>query len=307
MTKKKRPVESQPAPSKETIAPSIRVTNMSREAYVGPGGVLGAWVTECSQRKPKWKHALAHHTATHLIQYGDVIQLGSGTTFNSLMEKIIELQESRKKAYDLIILTTNLQVLAKGRDAQARDPMFSATQIVLTGGALQVSLESLTGEYAAKGVRYAFINPRTVFLGAAGLTFNEKLSITYQFQDEISTQIAYATRPTKHRVILCDHSKLGTRAAWDAELTIDSLLQDTNECTIVSTLPDKDDPEDGKYVRTIEQEQQAFQNLIEPLASNKDYAEKKLAFRLIDAAGEVKWEHSLTALREQRTKKSTKS
>jgi hypothetical protein len=85
---------------------------MSPEAYVGPhGGVLGAWVTECSQRKPKWKHALAHHTATHLIQYGDVIQLGSGTTFNGLMEKIIELQESRKKAYDLIILTTNLQVL----------------------------------------------------------------------------------------------------------------------------------------------------------------------------------------------------
>jgi len=309
---KKQTAKTQPAstpriPARPDAATPTAVTK-TPDGYVGTqGGVQGAWVVECSRRKPKWKYALAHHAATHLIQYGDVIQIGSGTTFNCLMEKIIELQETRRKAYDLIILTTNLQVLAKGRDAQARDPMFSAMQIVLTGGALQVSLESLTGEYAAKGVRYAFINPRTVFLGAAGLTFREKFSITYQFQDEISTQVAYATRPTNHRVILCDHSKLGTKAAWDAELTIDSLLHDTNECTIISTLPDQGDPEDGAYAGIIEQEQQAFQTLIEPIAANKDYNDKKFAFRLINTAGEVKWEHSLNAIREQRAKRSQRA
>jgi DeoR/GlpR family transcriptional regulator of sugar metabolism len=289
---------------------------------ISPTATIPAWVTQCSQLAPKWKQALSHHAATHLIGYGDVIQLGSGTTFNSLMDKIIELQSKNKKAMDLIILTSNLQILAKGRDAQVSDPsIFGTMQIVLTGGALQVSLDSLTGEYAAKGVRYDFINPRTVFLGAAGLSFKDGLTITYQFQDEISIQVAYATRPTAHRVILCDHTKLGKKAAWNAELTAEilprrlrspdahytkSLLTHTDSCTIISTLPDDNDPEGALYIKTIKEEENAFLALIEPLAFNKDYAEKDFAFRLIGSTGEVKREHSLSGLREQR-RKSTKA
>jgi len=84
---------------------------------------------------------------------------------------------------NLIILTTNSKFWQK--DATPK-PVTHVQRDANRShrGALQVSLESLTGEYAAKGVRYAFINPRTVFLGAAGLTFREKFSITYQFQDE---------------------------------------------------------------------------------------------------------------------------
>jgi hypothetical protein len=47
--------------------------------------------------------------------------------------------------------------------------------------------------------------------------------------------------------------------------------------------------------------------LIEPIAANKDYNDKKFAFRLINTAGEVKWEHSLNAIREQRAKRSQKA
>ena len=272
------------------------------------GLVIGAWVMESSRLAPEWKHALAHHAATHLIQYGDVIQLGSGTTFNCLMDKIIERQVRSKKAFDLIILTTNLQVLAKGRDAQTMDPsIFGTMQIVLTGGALQTSLDSLTGEYAAKGVSYNFIYPRTVFLGAAGLSFKEnQLTIMYQFQDELSTQVAYATRPTSHRVILCDHKKLGKKAGWNAELSIGKLLRNTDECTFISTLPARDHPEDGIYIKTILEEEDAFLALLEPLVSNEEYSDKNVAFRLIDKDGAVKREHSLSALRERSAKKATK-
>lgn len=299
----------QRASSHIEIATHVEPHNMRQNGRVGSNQfVMGAWVTECSRLAPEWKHALAHHAATHLIGYGDVIQLGSGTTFNCLMDKIIERQVKSKKAFDLIVLTSNLQVLAKGRDAQTTNPsIFGTMQIVLTGGALQTSLDSLTGEYAAKGVSFPFIYPRTVFLGAAGLTFRDgQFTITYQFQDELSTQVAYATRPTSHRVILCDHQKLGKKAAWNSELTIDKLLAQTNECTIISTLPDKNDNSEASYMKTIEQEERAFLDLIEPLAANKDFADKKCAFRLIGTDGEVKREHSLSALREQRAKRGQK-
>jgi DeoR/GlpR family transcriptional regulator of sugar metabolism len=265
-----------------------------------PGEPSPGWVTECSQRSPQWKHALNRHAATHLIEYGDVIQVASGTTFNDLMDTIVEDQIRSTKPLDLIVLTSNLQVMAKGRDAQAREPrLFSSMQIVLTGGALQGSLESLTGEYAAKGVRYGFIYPKTVFLGAAGLSFQDnQLTITYQFQDEISTQVAYATRPTSHRVILCDHSKLGRRTAWNAELSIPALLEHTNQCTIITTLPD---PRSANIeeLRRIEQEEAAFVSLIAPFLEDPNYAHKDLALRLVGVGGDVKREHSLKNLRRQ--------
>jgi DeoR/GlpR family transcriptional regulator of sugar metabolism len=297
------------------------VTHINGEFAVKSPSTVPAWVTQCSQLAPRWKQALSRHAASHLIRYGDVIQLGSGTTFNSLMDEIVDLQVKGKKALDLIILTSNLQILAKGRDAQITDPsIFGTMQIVLTGGALQVSLDSLTGEYAAKGVRFDFIYPRTVFLGAAGLSFRDQMTITYQFQDEISIQVAYATRPTEHRVILCDHTKLGKRAAWNAELTLEalgnpksidttytkSLLAHTNKCTIITTLPNANDPQDGAYVKTIEEEEKAFLALLEPLILSKEYADKELALRLVGPHGEVKREHSLRALRD-RSKKLSKS
>ena len=105
-----------------------------------------SWVQHCEKENVDWKHALGHFAATHLMKYGTVAQIGSGTTFTVLMDHIIERQTEQKDPLDLIILTTNLQVMEKGRDAQKEHPeLFNTMQIILTGGAFQLSLHSLVG------------------------------------------------------------------------------------------------------------------------------------------------------------------
>jgi DeoR/GlpR family transcriptional regulator of sugar metabolism len=269
-----------------------------------------AWVKQCSTFAPEWKRAIAEYSAIHLIDYGDVIQLGSGTTFNAVMDRIIERQLDTKIALDLIILTSNLQVMAKGRDAQSKyQGIFGTMQIILTGGALQMSLDSLTGEYAAKGVSSESIYPKTTFFGARGLSFRGELTIRYQFEEEISTQVAYATRPTERRVLLCDHTKLGTKGGWKAGLTIESLLSTTDKCFVISTLPDDNSEDSAQAIKTIEEEEQELRSLLSRLLaadSAGKYAKKEFALRLLDIDGNVKRETSLSMLRDETSEKGAR-
>jgi DeoR/GlpR family transcriptional regulator of sugar metabolism len=225
-----------------------------------------SWVTHNSEIGVEWKRAIARYAATHMIGYGDVLQLASGTTLNFLMEEIVETQ-ANQHTLDLIILTSNLQVLAKGRDTLYRNPSaFGNTQIILTGGMLSFALDSLVGEYAANGVRLDIVYPRTVFFGATRLTFREGLTLTYQFQDQISTQLAYATRPTDHRVILCDHAKFGKKTGFRAEINIRSLLENCSQCSVISTLPDEE-----VALRVVEQEEESLRWLLEPMIDDPQF------------------------------------
>jgi DeoR/GlpR family transcriptional regulator of sugar metabolism len=252
----------------------------------GPGrGIMPAWVQMCSGVAIDWKRAISQHVVLHFIKYGMAVQMGSGTTFNILMDEIVSLQKRKRQPLDLIILTTNLQVLEKGRDARNAHPeIFNDMQIILTGGSLHSSLHSLAGQYAAEGVRTELIFPRIVFLGAAGLNFDGgEVTITYQFHDELSTQISYATRPTDQRVILCDHTKLGNKAAWKADITAASLLANTRECIFLSTVPDDGERE----MPVIKQQARAFDSLLERLMRDKAYEDKNLALRFVNKNGEV--------------------
>src|SRR5437867_4468891 len=71
------------------------------------GGLSASWVQHWTGEHKDLKHALAHHAATHLIDYGAVIQVGSGTTLNYFMEQVVELQKVNHTPLDLMILTTN--------------------------------------------------------------------------------------------------------------------------------------------------------------------------------------------------------
>lgn len=265
-----------------------------------------AWVKNTSRRSPDWKRAIANYAAIHLIEYGDVIQVGSGTTFNALMDKIIERQLDTQEAFDLIVLTSNLQILAKGRDAQNRDQsLFGTMQIILTGGSLNMSLDSLTGEYAAKGVYSDFIFPTTTFFGASGLSFSGGLTIRYQFEEELSTQVAYAKRPTAQRVLLCDHTKLGRKIGLNAGLSIEDLLERTDKCFVISTLPDNNSEESLQEIKVIEQEEEGLKTLLTRLLEDDtrgEYSDKEFALRLVSLEGEVKREISLSKLRSERNR-----
>ncbi len=187
-------------------------------------------------------------------------------------------------------MTTSLPVMAKGRDAKEKHvEILQGMQLILTGGAFQGPIDSLVGPYAVQGIRSEMLRPNWVFFGSAGLSFDPSFSIRYQFDDELATQEAYATRPTDHRVLLCDHTKLGRNVGWKANLAVVSILEHAKSFHIVTTYPDAADP-----ARAIVDEQvEAFRNLIKNLAEeigkdeNHPLRGKEFALRLVNKSGEV--------------------
>ena len=247
------------------------------------------WVQYTAEISQDCKRALAEYAATHLVNFGMVIQVGSGTTFNYLMDEVIERQKCQKQALNLMVLTTNLIVLEKGMAAQKEHPdIFNTMQLILTGGSPQLSLHSVSGEFAAEGVANDIIHPDTIFFGAAGLCFDRgDIEITYQFQDELSTQVAYATRPAEHRVLLCDHTKLGKKSAWKAKLTLESVLSKSDRFSIVSTMPDDADPS----MEMIKAQVNGFKTIVSAL-DKATWASKVIELRFVDKKGAVKLEVS---------------
>jgi len=243
-----------------------------------------------------WKRAIARHASTHLIEYGSAVQMGAGTTFSMLMDEIVAQQVQTKKSLDLIVMTTNLEVMAKGRDARmVHADLLQSMQIILTGGSLQSSLGALVGPYAVEGIRAEKIRPNVVFFGAAGVSFANGLSIRYQFADELATQEAYATRPTDARVLLCDHTKLGRQCGWQAEITVDAALAHTDKFLIITTYPAENQEE---CIRLGEQIQ-AFDKMLDGLATDDRLDPKDFALRLINLDGEVVKELSLVERRRE--------
>jgi DeoR/GlpR family transcriptional regulator of sugar metabolism len=278
-------------PSNIKKEPTPKVSNDEREE-----SRRATWNLTRSQFAIDWKRALGIHTATHFIKHGDVVQGGPGTTNVALMDAIVERQVTMKRGLDLIFMTTSLPVMAKGRDAKEKHvEILQGMQLILTGGAFQGPIDSLVGPYAVQGIRSEMLRPNWVFFGAAGLSFVPSVSIRYQFDDELATQEAYATRPTDHRVLLCDHTKLGRDVGWKANLTVESILEHATTFRIVTTYPDESDPDRA----ILDQEVEAFRKLLRNLAAeiNKDEDHrlrgKEFALRLVSKDGEVANEISL--------------
>ena len=260
---------------------------------------LGTWVKNCNGIQVEWKRAVARYCVSHLVKYGLRVQLGSGTTFTYIMDEIIHTQKRKRAALDLVLLTTNLTVLQKGRDAQLENAdLFGSMQIILTGGALQPALHSLVGEYAAQGVRTHVITPDVVFFGAAGVHISDQgIDLAYQFEGELSTQVSYATRKTTHRVLVCDHAKIGCSGGWIADVSLNAMLKEATTFTIVSSLPPPSHP--GR-IRVIEQFE-AFKALLKKLSSNGDFKGKNICLHLIDHEGINKMSAELTDYNTKRT------
>jgi hypothetical protein len=245
-------------------------------------------VARAGDRAKDWKMTLVHHVVTHgFISYGDSLWLGSGTTPIHLMKGIVAAQVAKREAPDLAIVTSNLQVLYAMRDAQRDNAdIFSNTQVILTGGRLNSSLDSLIGDYAVQAVNGDWFSPRTVFFGAAGLTFKGGLNISFQFEEEISTQVAFATRPTSKRVLLVDHTKLGKPSFSKAKLSLESLMKDAEVCFVITTV-DKKDPDS---IARIESERRSLDDLLAPLRKKNDLKAKDFVFRVINSDNAVEFE-----------------
>lgn len=267
-----------------------------------------SWVSYHSGLNVDYKRAISAYAVSHYLEFGQVIQLGSGTTLNALMSQITDYQRNMQKPLDLIILTTNLEIAQMGKEAAESDPkIFHSTQVIITGGILLPSLYSLVGDYAARNVRTPLIEPDIVFIGVAGIGFSPPNGrITYHFDQELKTQESYITRPARHRIILCDHSKLGNTSRWCSEATLRSLLANTDECTILSSYPSETDKSLGREreKQVVDEQIESFRRLMDrwragglPEEVRADSGDKRTELRLLlvgidgEAVDEVRlWE-----------------
>src|SRR5205823_2056836 len=100
---------------------------------------------------------------------GHIVQLAAGTTNMFIMDALIETQLKSNKGLDIVIMTTSLPIIAKGREAKERHvEQLQGMQLILTGGALHGPTDSLIGSYAVEGVSSPMLRPTVVFCGAAG-------------------------------------------------------------------------------------------------------------------------------------------
>jgi DeoR/GlpR family transcriptional regulator of sugar metabolism len=257
------------------------------------------WVNRAGKKAERWKTGLVKHVVTHdFINYGDSLALGSGTTPMYLVKALVEAQIAKDEAFDLAIVTSNLQVLYEFRDAQLKyADVLGNTQVIVTGGRLNNSLDSMIGDYAALSIRSELFNPRVVFVGAAGLTFRGGLNISYQFEEEISTQKAFATRSTTSRVLLCDHEKLGKPSFYNLKLTIEELMKDAHNCYVITTY----DPDNPTVMAILEQEEKALTELLQPLVGKREFDGKDFVFRMVREDGSVERELRLGDIRKAAT------
>ncbi|BEP16349.1 DeoR/GlpR family DNA-binding transcription regulator [Acidothermaceae bacterium B102] len=151
------------------------------------------------------------HTASHqkaaigelaarLVEDGDAIILGAGTTTQ-------ELARHLAKRRDLTVVTNSLLV----GEVLARAP---GIDVVMTGGSLRGSTFALVGgaaEQSLQGVRV-----RLAFLSGNGLTAERGLSTPNMLSSSVDRAIAQAAQQV---VVLADHTKIGVETMFQTVAT----------------------------------------------------------------------------------------
>ncbi|TMD54176.1 MAG: DeoR/GlpR transcriptional regulator [Chloroflexi bacterium] len=128
--------------------------------------------------------------AAHLIQAGDSVILGAGTTTLALARELRRLPE-------LTVVTNSLLVADALLDA-------SGIEVLLTGGTLRRSIHALVGppaEHSLRGLR-----ANQAFLSGNGLTAQRGLSTPNLMVAATDRALAAAAREV---VVLADHTKIG--------------------------------------------------------------------------------------------------
>jgi DeoR/GlpR family transcriptional regulator of sugar metabolism len=260
----------------------------SRLAAVPEAQPSSHWVAKATKQSVSYKEGLARYVASHLIEYGMAVHAGPGTTNNVLLERIFDRQVECGEPFDLAIVTNNLTIMIIGaKRAKERPELFSTTQIIMTGGRYHESTNCLVGKFAVDAIKSARILPHMVLLGAAGVSFEgPNGALAYHFEEELDIQEAYASCRTPHRVLVCDHTKLGNSSRWQG-VSIRQLLKQTPKCTIITSEPSESEPEEIKM--EFRGQLHAFEELHDKL--NKEHGspleQADLRLRVVDSSGKV--------------------
>jgi DeoR/GlpR family transcriptional regulator of sugar metabolism len=162
------------------------------------------------------KAAIADLAAT-LVEEGDAIILGAGTTTQELARRLANKR-------DLTVVTNSLLV----GEVLARAP---GIEVVMTGGSLRGTTFALVGgsaEQSLQGLRV-----RLGFLSGNGLTAERGLSTPNMLSSSVDRAIAQAAQQV---VVLADHTKIGVETMFQTVATSNITHLVTDDQADLSTL-----------------------------------------------------------------------
>jgi DeoR/GlpR family transcriptional regulator of sugar metabolism len=136
------------------------------------------------------KQAIAELAADTLVEDGDAIVVGAGTTTEAFARRLA-------RRHDLTVVTNSLlvaQALARAR----------GVEVVMTGGQLRGSIYALVGSAAEQTL--SGMRVRRAFLSGNGLTSARGLSTPNTLVASVDKAIA---RAAEEVVVLADHTKIG--------------------------------------------------------------------------------------------------
>lgn len=148
--------------------------------------------------------------AAELIHSGDTVALSGGTTTT-------EVVRSLKVLSGISIITNTVNVameLSNRKDIE----------VIVTGGHLRGGWFTLVGPLASSATDLLFAD--TMFIGVDGIDAKQGLTCTNPSEAEVLRKLAHHS---KRKVVVTDHSKIGTTSKWLLCMTheIDMLITDT--------------------------------------------------------------------------------
>ena len=217
------------------------------------------------------KDSIGRYIAKELIREGHALIMTGGTTTTEVFRCIIDQQKT--EPHRLNILTNNLGIhtVWKNADPDAVDKI----DLELTGGECDIDRNVLCGYIAEESVNKLF-NPDMVILGTSGLSFAADNGGFY-YRGTTSQRvitIAMLSKPTKHRIIACHHSKICQTSAFTA-CTPAELVANAQKTTVITT-----EPTEAEYTKEFEHQISLFNDLVAHLRKTVDHYHDDL-FRLV--------------------------
>jgi DeoR/GlpR family transcriptional regulator of sugar metabolism len=262
-----------------------------REEPVEPQGASGCDVGEAGACQRTYagvkrghntlaKGAIGRYVASELIGQGRAVLLDAGSTVEAVAQSIFE-RERRDGCLNLTIMTNNMGIWRhfnvdghaspSGTDREREVlPSAHSLDLLLTGGKYDRQHDALFGSLACRGIE-AF-NPHVVVIGTSGFTFDDKGGLYYHgHTEEEVVKAAMWKKGTEHRIIVCDHTKMGRKDSFLGG-KIEDLVAGAKRCTIVTTSPELEprsgEPDDRAFKRVkaegeaiFNQQKEAFDRL----------------------------------------------
>jgi DeoR/GlpR family transcriptional regulator of sugar metabolism len=205
---------------------------------------------QCLTANVNSKKSIARYVAEHLLADGDSIILDAGTTCYFVAEEIrAHLTKSSMNA-GYAIMTHNCSAFRILADVDGLN-------LFLAGGRYDRDYDAMYGPTTETG--YQTFSPRITILAAGGLTATGGIYVHGNTEEIYLKRLLYR-KPSRTRIIIVDHTKLGLPDAL-AIVGLNELTDNVDKCVLVT-----DTPNTG-YDQKREEERQ---NLLSSLHDRSD-------------------------------------